>query len=257
MYRSTIVLPLVLLAIVSCSGDSKSPVSPTPSAGTTATSLAVTSAAPAGAGLQLTATVTLSDGTSRNVTTTSAWESSNPALATVSDAGLVTVVSGGDVDFRATYQSVAGTLRVSVVQTRYAISGRVSPVFPNQPGYLANVKVDVTSGPNAGAFTYTGPDGAFTIPGLSAGRLDLRVAIAGYSTWTLVGLNLAADEAINPTLFPMPPRNETGATATAQCNDATWTWTDTRDGACVGHGGVAWGMCPGPICDNIFAKSTK
>jgi hypothetical protein len=251
MHRSSIVLTLVLLAIAAC-GDTKSPVSPTMATGTP-TSLAVTSSAPGAGGVQLTATATLSDGSSRNVTAASAWVSSNTALATVSDAGLVTVLGTGDVDFRATYQTVAGSLRVAVSQTSFAVSGRVSPVYPNQPSYIPNVKVEIVTGANAGAFTYTAADGSYTIRGLSAGRLDMQVAIAGYMGWTLTGLNLASDATINPTLFPQPPSNENG-TATAQCNDASWTWSDSRDGACAGHGGLAWGTCPGPLCDTMNLK---
>jgi uncharacterized protein YjdB len=56
----------------------------------------------------------MSDGNVRDVTNTSAWQSSNSALATVSSAGLVTFFGSGDVDVRATYQNVSGTLHLVV-----------------------------------------------------------------------------------------------------------------------------------------------
>ena len=52
------------------------------------------------------------DGTTRDVTTTAQWDTSNPSLATVTNAGVVTLVGAGDVEVRATYQSVSGTLRL-------------------------------------------------------------------------------------------------------------------------------------------------
>jgi Bacterial Ig-like domain (group 2) len=64
---------------------------------------------------QLTAVATLSDGTSQqNVTTTATWQSSSPAVATVSNAGLVTAVAAGTTTITATYQAKSGTFNVTV-----------------------------------------------------------------------------------------------------------------------------------------------
>ena len=62
----------------------------------------VTSASTSGQNFQLIATARLSDGTNTDVTRSARWESTNPTLATVSDTGMVTVVSNGEVDVRAT-----------------------------------------------------------------------------------------------------------------------------------------------------------
>jgi hypothetical protein len=38
-------------------------------------------------------------------------------------------------------------------------------------------------------------------------------------------------------------------TATARCTDLTWTCSPTRfPNPCLGHGGIACGVCPGPFC---------
>ena len=68
----------------------------------------------AGQTLQLTATANFSNNTTQNVTTTSAWVSSNLGIATVSSGGLVTGVSGGNADIRATFQNVTGTAPLAV-----------------------------------------------------------------------------------------------------------------------------------------------
>lgn len=210
--------------------------------------LTVTSGPASGAGFQLTAMVTLSDDTSEDVTRTAAWTSSDTSLAEVSNAGLVTVLSGGNVDFSATYQSTVGSLHVAVVQTRWKVAGVVSTVFPNLPRQLPGVTVAITYGRDTGLSAVTDANGRFAFSNLQSGVVNFGVVAAGYSSWTLSGLHLVQNQTIDPTLFPTPPSDATGAGATAQCNDATWTWAQSLSGACATEGGVAWPVCPGPLC---------
>ena len=210
--------------------------------------LTVTSGPSSDAGFQLAATVTLSDHTSEDVTKTAVWTSSDTALAQVASGGFVTVLSGGNVDFSATYQSVVGSLNVAVVQTRWTVTGVVSTVFPNLPRQLPGVTVAITAGRDSGVSAITDANGRFAFVNLQSAVVNFYVVAAGYSPWTLSGLHLTQNETINPTLFPKPPTDGTGAAATAQCNDATWIWAQSPNGACALHGGVAWGVCPGPLC---------
>lgn len=62
---------------------------------------------------QLTATATLSNNGSQDVTSTATWASSNTAVATVS-AGLVSGISTGTATISATYGGQTGTATVSV-----------------------------------------------------------------------------------------------------------------------------------------------
>ena len=50
------------------------------------------------------------------MTQTAVWDSSNTLLATVSPAGLVTVQASGEVDLRATYRTVSGSVHAVVVR---------------------------------------------------------------------------------------------------------------------------------------------
>ena len=117
--RSYFVLVSLCLAVVACGSDSPSPV--TPAAPTPTTSAVQVRAAgdasgtlEAGQTRQFAATATLSTGTTSDVTQQATWQSSTPAVATVSSTGLVTAVAAGDADISATYQSVRGTMGVGV-----------------------------------------------------------------------------------------------------------------------------------------------
>ncbi|SDI41165.1 Ig-like domain (group 2) [Sinosporangium album] len=82
-----------------------------------AQTLEVTPAAPSvviGATSQLAATATYPDTATRNVTAAAAWSTSNPAIATVSAAGLVTGVAAGTATITATYATLTDTAAVTV-----------------------------------------------------------------------------------------------------------------------------------------------
>ncbi|HYN09559.1 MAG TPA: Ig-like domain-containing protein [Vicinamibacterales bacterium] len=67
-----------------------------------------------GGAVQLTATLISSDGSTRPVTTEAVWQSSNVAIATVSNTGLVLAVGLGTVEIRATFQGRTGSGSLSV-----------------------------------------------------------------------------------------------------------------------------------------------
>lgn len=68
---------------------------------------------PTGQTSQLTASVSTT-GSRQVVTGGVVWQSSNPAIVTVSDAGMLTAVSKGTATITASYQGVIGTLTVTV-----------------------------------------------------------------------------------------------------------------------------------------------
>ncbi len=79
---------------------------------------------------QYTATASFADGSTRNVTTTSAWTSATPAVATIGAAtGLATGVSGGNATITANFGSKSGTAVLTVRPDLVGI--RVTPGAPS------------------------------------------------------------------------------------------------------------------------------
>ena len=89
--------------------------SSSPTSSTTVASIAITGSAPAvGSTSQLTATATMSNGTTQDVTSSATWVSGDATIATVSGAGVVTGVSAGSTTVTATYQSVTAADSIAV-----------------------------------------------------------------------------------------------------------------------------------------------
>jgi hypothetical protein len=108
----------VLAGVVACSGGDSSGPKPTgPNTPTiSVSSVSVTGTPPTiGGTVQFTAMATFSNGITQDVTSQATWQSSNPAILTVSALGVVTAVGLGDADVRATYQSVSGSQHVTLV----------------------------------------------------------------------------------------------------------------------------------------------
>jgi uncharacterized protein YjdB len=100
---------LILVAFsIGCSGFFVDP---------TLTTLTVTPATPsvvAGDTLQLTATGSYDDGSSKNISGTVSWSTSDASVATVSSAGLLTGVAVGTATITATSAAVTGTTTATV-----------------------------------------------------------------------------------------------------------------------------------------------
>ena len=69
----------------------------------------------AGSSHQLTATATLSDGTTADVTGSAVWSSSNPTIASISSSGVVAAVAPGTAQITATVGSVVGAFNITIV----------------------------------------------------------------------------------------------------------------------------------------------
>jgi trimeric autotransporter adhesin len=110
----------VLLTVMGCGSNSSSPTNPT------STQTVLVSGTPiftsANQTSQLTATATLSNGTTQNVSAQATWQSSNKAVATVSATGLVTSVGAGTAIISAVYQGQTGTVLASVTIPSQSIS---------------------------------------------------------------------------------------------------------------------------------------
>ena len=100
---------LLALAVAGVACHSSTSPSPTVSA------VSVTGATPAvGNSAQFDAMAMDSDNTTKDVTTTATWTSSDTSVATVSSSGLVTAVATGTAVITATYSSVVGQDTITV-----------------------------------------------------------------------------------------------------------------------------------------------
>jgi carboxypeptidase family protein/Big-like domain-containing protein len=247
------VVAIVAIAMTACgSSSSPSPTAPapTPAPSPSTTAVAVTGSPASTDTFQLTATAQFSDGTSRDVTSAARWESSNALLATVSSTGLVAIRGTGEVELRATYQSVTGSMRLFVIQppppTKFTLSGLVREAGTVR--FLSGARLLVATGPDAGAFAISDEGGLFTFPSLSPGVITLERSKDGYIVARLANLTISQNMTIDFTLYLTPPRDASGASATARCKDQSWSWAQTWADACTNNGGVAYGVCPGPLC---------
>jgi hypothetical protein len=170
-------------------------------------------------------------------------------LALVTVVGLVAVACNGGTSQSPTSptpSAASGVTIASDVAKRYAIGGVVQSV--EKPARLVSgARVEVAQGADSGTFTISDDTGSFVLMGLTPGQMRLQVSKSGFQSWTR-DLFLDADSKIAAELFTVPPTNSSGAAATGRCNDGGWTWTQTRGDACVTGGGLAYGVCPGPLC---------
>jgi hypothetical protein len=105
MFRRLTILTLALAsvgALIACSSSTN------PSA--TVTAVAISGTAPArGQSAQFTAMATFSDGTTKDVTASAAWSSSDLTVAGVTTEGLVTGIGDGNATISVTYLTSSTT----------------------------------------------------------------------------------------------------------------------------------------------------
>jgi hypothetical protein len=235
-----------IAALAGCSGNgSATPVAPTPTPAATITAITVTSQPPVGLSFQLLATARFSDGTTRDVTMLATWSSSDESVIAVSPGGLAAIVGTGAADVRAAYQNVVGTLAIEF-GSGAALSGRAREEAPNTPP-LAGVRVEIVSGARTGTFAVSDATGAFRLPNVT-GVVDVLATKPGYLPWRVANLTVDRNMTIDVTMYATPPTNSSGETATARCQDGTWSWARTVADACTANGGILYGVCPGALC---------
>jgi hypothetical protein len=130
---------------------------------------------------------------------------------------------------------------------QFAVGGMVQ-ALEKPTRAVSGAVIEITQGPNAGKSVVSDETGSFAIYGLASGPALVRVTKNGYQPWTSKSFDLQSDTKIAIELFPMPPTNASGASATGRCNDGSWTWASSYGAACLNNGGLAYGVCPGPLC---------
>jgi hypothetical protein len=135
----------------------------------------------------------------------------------------------------------------------FTLSGVAREVSPGSK-ILSAVRVAITGGPDTGIAATSDPGGQFRFASVSATRVSLEATRDGYQVWRMTNLMIDGDKQIEVVMYPTPPTNAAGETATGRCKDSTWTWTSSIPNACTDHGGLAYGVCPGPMCGAPIAS---
>jgi hypothetical protein len=111
---------LLAAVLTGCGGSGGSASAPPPPPSPTISSIAVapqvgtSSTTYTGDTLQLTATATYSDSSTKDISATATWVSSNSAIATTSKTGLVASLAAGQVNISAAMSGVSGTDTITV-----------------------------------------------------------------------------------------------------------------------------------------------
>jgi len=163
-------------------------------------------------------------------------------------ASLATVACDGGVAQSVSSPTAAAQPASSASDnTQFAVGGIVESIEkPNRA--IGGAVIQITQGVNAGKTTVSDDTGSFAILGLTRGPATVQVSKSGFVTWTSKDFDLQNDTKLGIELFPTPATSSGGTAATGRCNDGTWTWATSRADACVNNGGLAYGVCPGPLC---------
>ena len=122
----------------------------------------------------------MSTGATQSVTNLATWQSSNNGVVTVSPSGLAAAVAPGNADITATYQGTSGSLHLDVAMRTYGLVGVIADEATRSP--LADVRVEVLNGANAGKTASTDTAGSYTFGGLVAETFRLRASKDGYGS---------------------------------------------------------------------------
>ncbi len=248
-----LILALCTIWVTGCGSDSISGDIGTP---TTQASLALIQVNPVGKAIakgttqQLTATGVFSNGVSQSLTNTTTWTSSNPAIATVTNTGLVTGVAPGEVNLIATTSGINGTAPLTVT-TATLSSVSVTPAnatvargTTQQFRFVGSFSDSTTQDLTSAAAWSTSPAGLASVNNLglatanNVGVVNVTGTFNGQSASGVLTITAATLQ--NISVFPAAPSvargfsvqagaNATFSDGTVQniTNTAAWSSSDT------------------------------
>lgn len=190
-----------LSAMIACSsGGSSSSASTPPPPPPTLQSISIgpsNTSIIAGRTQQFSATASYSDGSTKDVTSSAAWSSSNQAVATVSNGGLANTLTEGTATITATLQSIAGNTSLTATPLTVQVSVSASD-SAGRPLFYQWLSTDGSiQDANAPTTTWTLPDG----PGLHFAYVLVSNGFGGY-TERRIAVN--TDTIGTPLLVPSP-----------------------------------------------------
>ncbi len=163
MGRTSVGVLLLGLILSGCSKNS-STTTPTSTTDTTTGAVTVTDVQVAGGpvltGLrvrsQLTATAIKSDGTTADVTLLSTWLSSDPTVAAISPAGVVTTIGAGGTHITAAYSGVIGSVDLGVRPITTTFAGPVTDSTGQRGTFTITIQSSVDPAPTTTDADVTG-----------------------------------------------------------------------------------------------------
>ncbi len=230
---------LVSAALSACGGgdQGRSPILGVDAAPLTSVSVTpAQGAVPVGAIQQYVATATYADGASRDVTTTSAWSSATPAVASVgATTGIATGVAAGSSTISASFNGKSGSA-VLTVQPAALVSMTIAPLNPartigvSQQFTAAGVYTDGSARDISAiaAFSSATPATATITSGglannLAAGTSVITASVGSIKASTTLTVSAATVQSL--ALTPLNPTMAIGATlplvATASYSDGS------------------------------------
>lgn len=241
---------LVVIGVAIWSGACGSSSSPAAPAAVVVSSAAVKSMHVTGPALvvgdtkQFTATASFADGTQQDVSGLSSWSTSNTTVATVDQTGKVTAIGQGEVYVRAAFRGVTDSEYHNVTPLLYFKAAGTVAEIP--PGFAAvpNARIEIVAGANMGNVTTSDANGNFSFGTMRGDDYTFKVSRDGYQDLQQKVALTRDLTNISVLLYPAPP-----AGATARCKNRSWSYAPTRASACTADGGVAYWVCPGPLCN--------
>jgi hypothetical protein len=138
---------------------------------------------PLGTSSQFTAIAVHADGSSQTVTSQASWSSSNTSVATVTNSGMVTAVSGGSVEISATFANTKGSLGfTAAAPATFTLRGTVTDASSRVGVAASTVTASEAAGASRSAVTDSA--GRYAIVGLSGGSVTVPAVAPDYVTST-------------------------------------------------------------------------
>ena len=221
------VISLLVLAVVAGCGKDKSPSPTSPTESTSVTGLSISGCTQA-LGFQCTATATLSNGSTQNVSSQSQWSSSNTSVATISAAGVLNPLTSGPTTISASYGGKTGSATVNITingqppqqSQQYLLDGVVRETSPSASTAVVGARLTVMDGPDAGAATTSDGNGYFVFPALQPGNFTLRTTDGDHQT-TDRAISLTKPTTITINMAPNPKTLDQTFTGSISGGDAT------------------------------------
>lgn len=206
----------------------------------------------AGLAVQLSATGTFSDGTSRTLTTGVTWTSSNLSVATVTNTGAVSGVSAGSATITATSGGVSSSAAVTVTAPTLVSVG----VNPPSPSVTVGLTVQLTASANltdgssptlVSGVTWTSSNtnvatvsASGLVTGVSAGSVNITASYSGSSGVSAVTVTapVLQSVSVSPSSASVAAGQTVQLTASVNYNNGT---------SPVLSGGVTWTSSPSSV----------